>query len=169
MLTGIRNIQRSSKPHNRRITILFGLWKRWKSTTPPITPTTTRFLGNPDSGLLCLNQHQLSLSIAKKYLDNHRFLTAEKMTDRAEPGFKVGDRVYFKNKTPGKWDLRWRAGYRIIQIEHEGRYLHIKNQATGKIRSCNVKDVVLEPIGGLWNVILPLIHIKRCLISNMYI
>ena len=38
----------------------------------------TRFLGNPDLGLLCLNRHQLSLSIAKKYLDNHRFLTAEK-------------------------------------------------------------------------------------------
>ena len=38
----------------------------------------TRFLGDPDSGLLCLNQHWLSLSIAKKYLDDHRFLTAEK-------------------------------------------------------------------------------------------
>ena len=85
----------------------------------------TRFLGDPDSGLLCLDQHRLSLSIAKKYLDDHRFLTAEKMTDRAEPGFKVGDRVYFKNKTPGKWDLKWRAGYRIVRIEHEGRYLHI--------------------------------------------
>ena len=61
-------------------------------------------------------------------------------------------RVYFKNKTPGKWDLKWRAGYRIIQIECEGHYLHIENQATGKIRSCNVKDVVLEPISELWNV-----------------
>ena len=106
----------------------------------------TRFLGDPDSGLLCLNQHRLSLSIAKKYLDDNRFLTAEKMTDRAEPGFKVGDGVYFKNKTPGKLDLKWRAGYRIVWIEHEGHYLHIRNQATGKIRSCNVKDVVLEPI-----------------------
>ena len=38
----------------------------------------TRFLGNPDSRLICLDQHQLSLSIAKKYLDDHRFLTAEK-------------------------------------------------------------------------------------------
>ena len=112
----------------------------------------TRFLGDPDSGLLCLDQHQLSLSIAKKYLDDHRFLTAEKMTDRAEPGFKVGDRVYFKNKTPGKRDLKWRAGYRIIWIEHKGHYLHIENQATGKIRSCNVKDIVLEPIRELWNV-----------------
>ena len=112
----------------------------------------TRFLGDLDSGLLCLDQHRLSLSIAKKYLDDHRFLIAEKTTDRAEPGFKVGDRVYFKNKTPGKWDLKWRAGYRIVWIEREGRYLHIENQARGKIRSCNVKDVVLEPIRELWNV-----------------
>ena len=112
----------------------------------------TRFLGDPDSGLLCLDQHRLSLSIAKKYLDDHRFLTAEKTTDRAEPGFKVGDRVYFKNKTPGKWDLKWRAGYRIVWIECKGHYLHIENQATGKIRSCNIKDVVLEPICELWNV-----------------
>ena len=97
----------------------------------------TRFLGDPDSGLLCLDQHQLSLSIAKKYLYDHRFLTAEKMTDRAEPGFR---------------DLKWRAGYRIVWIECKGHYLHIENQATGKIRSCNVKDVVLEPIRELWNV-----------------
>ena len=59
---------------------------------------------------------------------------------------------YTKKKPPGKWDLKWRAGYRIIWIEHEGRYLHIENQATGKIRSCNVKDVVLEPVHELWNV-----------------
>ena len=112
----------------------------------------TRFLGNQDSGLLCLDQHRLSVSIAKKYLDDHRFLTVEKMTDRTEPGFKVGDRVYFKNKTPGKWDLKWRAGYRIVRIECKGCYLHIENQATGKIRSCNVKDIVLEPVSELWNV-----------------
>ena len=42
----------------------------------------TRFLGNPDSGLLCLDQHRPSLSIAKKYLDDHRFLNAEKMTEQ---------------------------------------------------------------------------------------
>ena len=100
----------------------------------------SRFLGDPDSELLCLNQHRLSLSIAKKYLDDHRFLTAEKTTDRAEPGF------------PGKWDLKWRAGYRIVWIECEGCYLHIENQAIGKIRSCNIKDGVLEPISELWNV-----------------
>ena len=39
------------------------------------------------------------MSIAKKYLDDYRFLTAEKTTDRAEPGFKVGDRVYFKRES----------------------------------------------------------------------
>ena len=114
--------------------------------------TIIDLLTGPDSGLLCLDQHRLSLSIAKKYLDDYRFLTAEKTTDRAEPGFKIGDRVYFKNKTPGKWDLKWRAGYRIVQIECEGCYLHIENQATGKIRSCNVKDIVLEPVHELWNM-----------------
>ena len=143
---------RSSKPNYRRITILLVYGRDGYQPLHQLLQPLTRFLGDPDSGLLCLNQHQLSLSIAKKYLDDHRFLTAEKTTDRAEPGFKVGDRVYFKNKTPGKWDLKWRAGYRIIRIEHEGCYLHIENQATGKMRSCNVKDVVLEPISELWNV-----------------
>ena len=38
--TSLRNIQRSSKPNYRRITILFGLWKRWKSITPSTSPTT---------------------------------------------------------------------------------------------------------------------------------
>ena len=56
----------------------------------------------------------------------------KKMTDRAEPGYKVGDRVYFKNKTPGKWDLKWRAGYRIIQIECKGHYLHIEKPSHRK-------------------------------------
>ena len=133
-------------------TILFSLWKRWESTTPSTTPTTHQIPRQPRFRLLCLDQHRLSLSIAKKYLDDHRFLTAEKTTDRAEPGFKVGDRVYLKNKTPGKWDLKSRAGYRIVWIECEGHYLHIENQATGKIRSYNVKDVVLKPISELWNV-----------------
>ena len=31
-------------------------------------------------------------------------------------------------------------------------YLHIGNQATGKIRLCNMKDVVHEPPVELWNV-----------------
>ena len=67
------------------------------------------------------------------------------------PNFKIGDRVSFKHKQPGKWDLKWRAGYRIVCIEHKGHYLHIENQATGKTRPFNVKDVVHEPPVELWN------------------
>ena len=53
--------------------------------------------------------------------------------DRTHPSFKIGDRVYFKNKQPGKWDLKLRPGYRIVQIECDRHVLHIKNQATGKV------------------------------------
>ena len=52
--------------------------------------------------------------------------------DRAPPSFNIGHRVYFKNKQPGKWDLKWRPGYRIVQTEHDGHFLHIENQATEK-------------------------------------
>ena len=51
-----------------------------------------------------------------------------------------------------KWDLKWRVGCRIVCIEYDRHYLHIKNYATGKTRSCNVKDSVHEPPVKLWNV-----------------
>ena len=57
-----------------------------------------------------------------------------------------------KNKQPEKWDLKWRPGYRIVHIECNGHYLHIENQGTGKTRSCNVKDIVLEPAVEFWNI-----------------
>ena len=72
--------------------------------------------------------------------------------EKEPPSFKLGDRVYFKNKQPGKWDLKWRPRYRIVHIEHDSYYLHIKNQATGKTSSCNVKDVVLKPPIEFWNI-----------------
>ena len=103
------------------------------------------FLGDLDSGMLNLEAHWLALAIAKKTLDENCFRTAQKTTDRQPPSFKIGNRVYFKNKQQGKWNLKWRPGYRIVQIECNGHFLHIKNQATGKVWSCNVKDVVLEP------------------------
>ena len=56
------------------------------------------------------------------------------------------------NKHPGKWDLKWRPEYQNVCIQHDGHYLHIENQATGKTRSCNVKDVVLKPPVELWNI-----------------
>ena len=63
------------------------------------------FLGDPESGLLNLEAHHLALAIAKKTLDENCFRTAQKSTDREPPSFKICDRVYFKNKQPGKWDL----------------------------------------------------------------
>ena len=79
------------------------------------------FLGDPDSGMLNLDAHRLTLAISKETLDENWFRTAQ-----------IGDRVYFKNKQPSKWYLKWRPGYRIVQIEHDGHFLHIENQAIGK-------------------------------------
>ena len=90
-------------------------------------------MGDPDSGMHNLKAHRLALAITKKTLDENCFRTAQKTMDRQPPSFKIGDRVYFKNKQPGKWDLKWRPGYRIVQIEHSGHFLHIENQATGKV------------------------------------
>ena len=91
------------------------------------------FLGDPDSSILSLETHRLALAIAKKTLDENRFKTAQKTTARDKPVFQVGDHGYFKNKQPGKWDLKWRPRYRIVCIEHNGHFIHIENQATGKI------------------------------------
>ena len=72
--------------------------------------------------------------------------------DRTPLSFKIGDRVYFKNKQPSKWDLKWRPRYGIVQTEGKGHFLHIENQATGKVQSCNMKDIVLEPPVEFWNI-----------------
>ena len=62
------------------------------------------FLGDPDSGMLNLKAHRLALAITK-VLDENLFNTTQKTMDRTPPSFKLGNRVYFKNKWPGKWDL----------------------------------------------------------------
>ena len=49
-------------------------------------------------------------------------------------------------------DLKWRPGYRIFCIECSGHFIYIENQATGKIQSCNVTDIILEPPVEFWNV-----------------
>ena len=74
------------------------------------------FLGDPDPGKLNLETHRLALAIAKKTLDENRFTATQKTLARDKPAFQIGDHVYFKNKQPGKWDLKWRPGYRIICI-----------------------------------------------------
>ena len=110
------------------------------------------FLGDPDSGKLNLDTHRLSLAIAKKTLDENRFTATQKTLARDQPDFQVGDHVYFKNKQPGKWDLKWRPEYRIVHIEHHRHFIHIENQATGRIQSCNIKDIILEPPIKFWNI-----------------
>ena len=102
--------------------------------------------------MINLEAHRLTLATAKKTLDENHFKTAQKTMDRQPPSFKIGDRVYFKNKQPGKWDLKWRTGYRIVQIECNGHFLPIENQATRKVCSCNVKDVLLGPPVEFWNI-----------------
>ena len=42
--------------------------------------------------------------------------------------------------------------YQIVRIECNGHFIHIENQATGKTRSCNVSDIILEPPVKFWNV-----------------
>ena len=91
------------------------------------------FLGDPSYGMLNLETHRLALAIAKKTLDENRFTATQKMMARDKPAFQVGDHVYFKNKQPDKWDLKWRPRYRIVCNKHDGHFIHIKNQATGKI------------------------------------
>ena len=61
-----------------------------------------QFLGDPECGHLDLISHSLALAIAKKTLGENRFQHAQKTTDCTQPNFKVSDRVYFKNKQPGK-------------------------------------------------------------------
>ena len=109
------------------------------------------FLGDLESGQLNLENHCLALAIAKKTLDKNLFRNTQKTTDRKAPSFQLGGRVYFKNKQPGTWDLKWRPGYRIVHIECDRHYLHMENQAMGKTRLCNVKDIVHEPPIEFWN------------------
>ena len=91
------------------------------------------FLGDPYSGKLNLETHRLALAITKKTLDKNRFTATQKTLARYQSAFQIGDCQYFKNKQPGKWDLKWRPGYRIVCIECNGHFIHIEKQATGKI------------------------------------
>ena len=59
------------------------------------------FQGNPESELLNLQAHQLTLAITKKTIDENHFRATQKTMNREPPSFKLGDRIYFKNKQPG--------------------------------------------------------------------
>ena len=58
-----------------------------------------QFLGDPDSGMLNLEAHRLTLAITKKMWDENCFKTAQKTMDRTPPSFKIGDRVYFRTSS----------------------------------------------------------------------
>ena len=150
--TSYHKLQSDTKLCHKWNTIFSSLWKRPQLTFTLTSEPMQWFLGDPESGLLNLEAHHLVLVITKKTLDENHFRTTHKTTDREPLSFKIANRVNFENKQPGKWDLKWRPGYGIVHIEHDGHYLHIKNQATGKTRSCNIKDVVLKPPVELWNV-----------------
>ena len=64
------------------------------------------FLEDLESGRLNLETDWLALAIAKKMLDENHFKDVQKTMDRKPPTFQLGDRVYFKNKQPGKWNLK---------------------------------------------------------------
>ena len=86
----------------------FFLWQRSHPPLHQLLEPMQHFLGDPDFGLLNLETHRLALAVAKKTLNENRFKTAQKTMARDKPAFQVGDCVYFKNKQPGKWDLKWR-------------------------------------------------------------
>ena len=86
------------------------------------TSGNKHFLGDPGSDMINLETHRLALDTAKKTLDENRFKMAQKTMERNPPSFKIGDCMYFRNKQPTKWDLKWRPGYRIVHIEHDRHF-----------------------------------------------
>ena len=86
--------------------ILLSLWKRPQLTSTPASrahamiPRRSRIL------ITQLGGTHLALAIAKKTLDKNCFRTrtAQKTKIRETSSFKIGDRVYFKNKQSREWD-----------------------------------------------------------------
>ena len=128
------------------------LWQRSKPTTP--SPSRTNATLPRWSGIwrTQLRIPSTQTSYCKEEIRWQLLPEYPETMDRELPSFKLGNRVYFKNKQPEKWDLKCRPRYRTVHIEHDIHYLHIENQPTGKIRSCNVKDIVHKPPIEFWNI-----------------
>ena len=110
-----------------------------------------QFLGNPESGLLNLEAHHLALAIAMKTLDENHLRTAQKTMDREPPSLKIGVRVYLKNNETNmtsNGDLD--TGLSVLSMTDITYTLKIK--LLEKTRSCNAKDIVLEPQVEFWNI-----------------
>ena len=108
---GISQLQDYTQPSYCRVTIFLVYGRDPNLLLHQLLEPMQHFLGDPDSGKLHLETHRLALAIAKKTLDENRFKGTQKTNSRNNPAFQVGDHVYFKNKQPGKWDLKWRPGY----------------------------------------------------------
>ena len=104
-----------------------------------------QFLGDPESVLLSLEAHQLALAIVKKTLDENCFMTAQKTMDREPPSFKIGGRVYFKNKQPGNGISHGGLDIGLFKLSAVDITYTLKIRLLGKTRSCNIKDIVFEP------------------------
>ena len=130
---GTSQLQDYTQPSNSRITIFLVYGRDPNLPLHQLLEPMQCFLGDPDSGMLNLETHRLALAIAKKTLDENRFTANQKMMGRDKLAFQTGNHVYFKNKQPGKWDLKWRPGYIIVCIECNRHFIHIENQATGQI------------------------------------
>ena len=98
-----------------------------------------QFLGNPNSGLLNLQAHQLALAIPKKTLDENCFKTAMETMDREPPSSKIVTQSTLKSNSQEngiwKWELdiglfawvqqtlptHWKSGYRENEVmQHQG-------------------------------------------------
>ena len=79
-------------------TFLPSLWEEPNLPLHQLLEPMQCFLGDPESGRLNLETHQLALAITKKSLDGNHFKNAQKTMDRKPPSFQLGDRVYFKKK-----------------------------------------------------------------------
>ena len=76
----------------------------------PLHPSTIRthatFPRRPRLWNAELGNTQISISNSKE----NRFKTDQKTMACKNLAFQVGDHVYFNNKQPGKWNLKWRPG-----------------------------------------------------------
>ena len=103
---GTGKLQDHTQPSYRGVTILSSYGRDPNLLLHRLPEPMQHFLRDPDSGKLHLEAHRLTLAIAKKMLDENRFTATQKTVSRDSPAFQVGDNVYFKNKQPGKWDLK---------------------------------------------------------------
>ena len=130
---GTSQLQNHTQSGNSRSTIFLVYGRDPNLPLHQLLESMQHFLGDPDSGILNLETQRLAVAIAKKTLDENQFSATLKTLARDKPAFQIGNHVYFKNKEPGKWDLKWRPGYRIVHIECNRHFIHIENQVTGKI------------------------------------